>query len=255
MNTLDSRDVHYAHMYAIDLARMRATTTNVAAFGPDHLHLQLLGTHTQYRRLGAATKLVKWGMDKAFKDQVVLTLLGGGAGYALYKGLGFEDIAAEEARVEGEDECVAFVAMAYRPPAREVTPPGPAQRSPVPPPEGVKLAELPGMETTDDEGESGEGGKREAKKETKWEAKEDRMRRVKREKAREKRAEERVAAREKAAKQKSTMQRADEASETEEVEEAPMQRGSAEEELTEEEHTEEPTDEEHSEEPSEEGST
>lgn len=65
MSTYDSRDVHYAHMDALVKARDRATVTYVAAFGLFQMHLQMLGTHPDYRRLGAAAKLVRWGMERA----------------------------------------------------------------------------------------------------------------------------------------------------------------------------------------------
>ena len=84
----------------------------------------MLGTHPDYRRLGGGGRArVRWGMERAWKDQVVVTLLAGGAGYPLYKSVGFEDLGAEDARVPGEEEeSVSFNVMVYRPPFRELTP-------------------------------------------------------------------------------------------------------------------------------------
>jgi hypothetical protein len=109
-------------MDALVQARNRATAAHAAAFGLCQMHLQMLGTHPEYRRLGAAAKLVRWGVERAWKDQVVITLLAGGAGYALYKSMGFEDLGAEVARVPGEEESVSFNVMVYRPPFRDLTP-------------------------------------------------------------------------------------------------------------------------------------
>jgi hypothetical protein len=130
-------------MDALVKARNHATVAHAAAFGLYQMHLQMLGTHPDYRRLGAAAKLVRWGMERAWKDQVVITLLAGGAGYPLYKSLGFEDLGAEDARVPGEEESVSFNVMVYRPPFRELTP--------APEPEETAEEETAQEETVEDE--------------------------------------------------------------------------------------------------------
>ncbi|KAK5635988.1 hypothetical protein RRF57_011700 [Xylaria bambusicola] len=73
----------------------------------------LLGTHLDYRRLGAASMLLKWGQEKAKVEEVVMTLFASPMGYPLYSKVGFTEVDKIHIQVEGDDASVEHLAMVW----------------------------------------------------------------------------------------------------------------------------------------------
>jgi ribosomal protein S18 acetylase RimI-like enzyme len=82
------------------------------------MRLQILGTLPEFRRHGFASRLIRWGMDKAARDDVVLTVKSGSRGYNLYRSLGFRDLGAQIVQVPDEEEFRVNNAMVYEPESR-----------------------------------------------------------------------------------------------------------------------------------------
>lgn len=79
------------------------------------MSLQILGTLPGFRRHGYATKLVRWGMDRAASDKVVLTLNASPEGHGLYSGLGFQVQGTQKIQAAGEKLALYLKAMVYIP--------------------------------------------------------------------------------------------------------------------------------------------
>ncbi|KAI0411680.1 hypothetical protein F5X98DRAFT_356709 [Xylaria grammica] len=84
-------------------------------YGDQQLGLILLGTHPDYRRLGAAAMLLKWGREKAEAEQVPVTLFASPMGYPLYAKAGFAEVNKAHVQVEGDDVFVELPAMVWVP--------------------------------------------------------------------------------------------------------------------------------------------
>ena len=84
-------------------------------YGENRMHLRLLVTHPDYQRHGAGGNLVKWGIEKAQKDKLALTLFASPIGGHLYRKLGFRDLSVIKTQVDGESESISTGVMAYVP--------------------------------------------------------------------------------------------------------------------------------------------
>ncbi|KAI1131698.1 hypothetical protein F5Y10DRAFT_261859 [Nemania abortiva] len=84
-------------------------------YGDAQLNLMILATHPDYRRLGAAAKLVKWGQDKAKRERVAVTLFASPMGYPLYSKVGFTVVGSIHVQVEGDDAFIDLPAMVWTP--------------------------------------------------------------------------------------------------------------------------------------------
>ncbi|KAL9120214.1 MAG: hypothetical protein Q9187_003228 [Circinaria calcarea] len=68
-----------------------AASKRIAAMGPQpYLYLPTLVTHPKHHRRGAATLLLKWGIDQASKQNLPINLTASPAGVSLYKKFGFQ---------------------------------------------------------------------------------------------------------------------------------------------------------------------
>lgn len=86
-------------------------------YGNNQLNLMILATHPEYRRMGAASMLMKWGLDRAAEDGAALTLFSSPMGLPLYTKLGFDSLTVIEIRVEGEKEKSTLPVMVWTPPS------------------------------------------------------------------------------------------------------------------------------------------
>lgn len=86
-------------------------------YGNEQLNLMILATHPDYRRQGAASMLMQWGLEKATREKVALTLFSSPMGLPLYTKLGFNTVSVIEVRVEGEEEHKTLPVMAWTPPS------------------------------------------------------------------------------------------------------------------------------------------
>ncbi|KAJ8121014.1 hypothetical protein O1611_g10213 [Lasiodiplodia mahajangana] len=84
-------------------------------YGDKQLNLMILATHPDYRRLGAAAKLVKWGQDKAKTEQATVTLFSSPMGYPLYSKVGFTVVGTVHVQVEEDDAFIDLPAMVWKP--------------------------------------------------------------------------------------------------------------------------------------------
>lgn len=102
-----------AFLKAVSDARNEFT----ALFSENHIYLNLIGTHPDYRRRSYATKLLGWGIERAEQDGVPLVLCASPMGEPTYLKSGFEEVGRNEVVVEGkgEYERMQIVKMVYRP--------------------------------------------------------------------------------------------------------------------------------------------
>ena len=84
-------------------------------YGENRMQLRLLVTHPNYQRRGAGGELLKWGIEKAKKDNLALTLFASPVGGHLYRKLGFQDLSVIKIQVDGESESISTGVMAYVP--------------------------------------------------------------------------------------------------------------------------------------------
>lgn len=87
-------------------------------FGAEQIHLQALGTRPSHLRRGLARRLCQWGMGRAARDGVVITLLASPMGRGVYPRFGFEELGTITAQVEGKEERTHLYAMAWDPKTR-----------------------------------------------------------------------------------------------------------------------------------------
>lgn len=84
-------------------------------YGDEQLNLMVLATHPDYRRRGAATLLVRWGVDQAARRGAAITLFSSPMGLPLYTKLGFRPVGLVHCQVDGEEEFVELPGMIWEP--------------------------------------------------------------------------------------------------------------------------------------------
>ncbi|KAH8682703.1 hypothetical protein BX600DRAFT_522179 [Xylariales sp. PMI_506] len=84
-------------------------------YGNRQLNLLMLATHPEYRRQGAATMLMKWGMERAERNDVALSLFASPMGSLVYTKLGFKKLAVVHVQVADEEEFKELPAMVWTP--------------------------------------------------------------------------------------------------------------------------------------------
>ena len=100
---------------ALFLQRVQEARKSYAQmFGGNDLYLRMLGTHPEHRRRGYASQLLRWGTERAERDDVVLALLASPMGYPTYLARGFEELGTIPVKVEGDEEGVELVKMVFR---------------------------------------------------------------------------------------------------------------------------------------------
>jgi GNAT superfamily N-acetyltransferase len=73
-------------------------------YGQQLAHLQILGTHPNYQRMGAGSALLRHGIKQAQDLGLPITLFASPMGKPLYTSFGFDDRGKVVVRVNGEDE-------------------------------------------------------------------------------------------------------------------------------------------------------
>ncbi|OCK95892.1 acyl-CoA N-acyltransferase [Cenococcum geophilum 1.58] len=94
-------------------ARVRATF-----FTPDYpemWYMQLLVTHRDFRRHGAASRLVAWGTTEADSEGIHCGTESSPMGEPVYKSFGFREIGRMTVQVEGDQETLDFPVMLRAP--------------------------------------------------------------------------------------------------------------------------------------------
>jgi len=71
---------------------------------PENFHLDLLCTHPDWRRRGAGTMLIEWGINHARQEGVDVGVESSPMGLPLYESLSFLLTETKEVQVDGEDE-------------------------------------------------------------------------------------------------------------------------------------------------------
>ncbi|KAM0418879.1 hypothetical protein ACHAPT_012144 [Fusarium lateritium] len=109
------RDADPKHLAAFQTALKESAQKYFSQFGTDQIKLQILGTLPEYRRRGFATHLCKWGMERAARDGLAMTLSASPQGYPLYAGLGFRKLGQQTIHAPGEEESLVVDCMAFEP--------------------------------------------------------------------------------------------------------------------------------------------
>lgn len=89
----------------------RFTTTYFAKYAEKQVNLATLVVHPDFRRRGAGTMLVNWGIEAAEKQRWPVTLCASPMGRLLYEHLKFGTIATERVQCEGEEEVLESTVM------------------------------------------------------------------------------------------------------------------------------------------------
>ena len=85
--------------------------TYFAEYANEQINLAALVVHPDFRRRGAGTTSVNWGIENAEKKGWPVTLCASPMGQLLYEHLKFTKIATEIVRVEGEEEILSSAVM------------------------------------------------------------------------------------------------------------------------------------------------
>jgi ribosomal protein S18 acetylase RimI-like enzyme len=75
-----------------------------SVYGQQLAHLQILGTHPDYQRMGAASALLRHGIRRGQDLGLPITLFASPMGKPLYTSFGFVDRGKVVVRVDGEDQ-------------------------------------------------------------------------------------------------------------------------------------------------------
>ncbi|KAJ8131417.1 hypothetical protein O1611_g2213 [Lasiodiplodia mahajangana] len=115
-NHPERKDCNRARLKAHSEATMKARKEIfVAKFGEKQLSLRQIATLPEYRGRGAASELLKWGMERAKKERVALPMFAGKMGKRLYLNYGFKELGRVEIQAPGEEEVIYESAMAWDP--------------------------------------------------------------------------------------------------------------------------------------------
>ena len=74
-------------------------------------NLELLVTDRQFRRRGAATRLIEWGTAEADKEGVCCGVAASGMGARVYKACGFEKLKTGVVQVHGQSQILRYDVM------------------------------------------------------------------------------------------------------------------------------------------------
>ena len=74
-------------------------------------NLELLVTDRQFRRRGAATRLIEWGTAEADNEGVCCGVAASGMGARLYRACGFEKLRTGVVQVHGQNEILRYDVM------------------------------------------------------------------------------------------------------------------------------------------------
>jgi GNAT superfamily N-acetyltransferase len=110
----ERRDMNPAHMNAFLSALVTGKKKYFQdVYGPNFMHLRILGTLPAYRGRKAGSTLVRWGLDLARTHGMPTSLFASPMGGVVYKHLGFKPVGELVVQAEGEEEKLFYDAMVY----------------------------------------------------------------------------------------------------------------------------------------------
>lgn len=109
------RDANPAHVKALSECAQACQRRCFAPYTTEHIHLQALGTLSEFQRRGHGSVLVRWGMERAAQDGVVATLMASPMGRNVYPRLGWEELGEFKAQAHDEEEHTFLYPMVYDP--------------------------------------------------------------------------------------------------------------------------------------------
>jgi GNAT superfamily N-acetyltransferase len=110
------RDANPERMRAWTEAMCRAKSQIFSAqLGRNYFQLQILATHPQFQRQGAASELCHWGIKAARHTGLAIGVFASPMGRELYSRLGFEWCDDVRIRASDDDEEIKVAAMVYHP--------------------------------------------------------------------------------------------------------------------------------------------
>lgn len=104
------RDVNHERRAALRDAISKGRPSFFEGYGDDQIWLWSLGTHPDYMRRGFGSALVKWGIQLAKEDQLVVSLMASPMGALLYTHLGFQTLGQIVVQAPEETEKLVFKA-------------------------------------------------------------------------------------------------------------------------------------------------
>jgi hypothetical protein len=104
------RDADFARLEALD-AMVVDVEESFWEDLPERWLLELMVTDVNFRRRGAATALLKWGMEQADEEGLVCKVEASPLGRLLYKSQGFVDLGPFVVSAAGQEESVEIWAM------------------------------------------------------------------------------------------------------------------------------------------------
>lgn len=107
----ERRDANKEHAQAFTEAARETFQEYFAKYRDKQIHLWLIFTHPDYRRRGAGSLLMKWGIDTAEEKDWPVTVFASPMGELLYASHGFQKIATKVVRFDGEDEKLVSAIM------------------------------------------------------------------------------------------------------------------------------------------------
>jgi hypothetical protein len=109
----ERKDADPKHCDAFFSVAGRRFKTYFAKWAEEQVNLSSLVVHPDFRLRGGGSMLVKWGMKVADEKGWPTTLAASPMGRFLYEYLGFEKIASEVVRADGEEETLTSTIMVY----------------------------------------------------------------------------------------------------------------------------------------------
>jgi GNAT superfamily N-acetyltransferase len=110
----ERKDANREHCRAFSEAVKQRPKKYFSQYGVKQVYLSILMTHPDFRRHGAGTMLMKWGIDHAREKRWPVTVCASPMGRLLYAHLGFEVIAIEEVRVDDEEDVLQTTIMVLK---------------------------------------------------------------------------------------------------------------------------------------------
>lgn len=105
------RDVDPARLKAFIEAEAVTRQKFFTSQYPELWYMQLLVTHRDFRRHGAASSLVQWGAAQADAEQVYCGTESSPMGRAVYESVGFHEIGRMVIQAEGDEAKLDFPVM------------------------------------------------------------------------------------------------------------------------------------------------
>ncbi|CZS90786.1 uncharacterized protein RCO7_06722 [Rhynchosporium graminicola] len=113
------RDADFARLLALDKMG-KAIEEQFWKDMPERWVLELMVTHVDFRRRGAATELLKWGLNEADREKAPCKVEASPMGKLLYAANGFHDLALFTVSAEGQKESLELWAMRRDPVLQEL---------------------------------------------------------------------------------------------------------------------------------------